>query len=220
MKLLKSIAVGAAVALACGAAHAQYYQIANQLTNLITPALSGSLSYKGFVELDGIGGVGPNRANFIGINTTQGFQYASWFYMGVGMGIDVAMARNVDQAHPDGGYYGLHTSKTMAMLPLFSDFRFNFGPSNGVSAFLDAKVGAAWFLGDNYLGLYDRCMGHGAQFFLQPTLGVRIPVSATNPDHAMNIGVSYRLITSNNNYSWNSNTATLNGFGVSVAYEW
>ena len=74
--------------------------------------------------------------------------------------------------------------------------------------------------GRQYLGLYDRCMGHGAQFFLQPTLGVRIPVSAANPDRAMNIGVSYRLITSNNNYSWNSNTATLNGFGVSVAYEW
>lgn len=63
-------------------------------------------------------------------------------------------------------------------------------------------------------------MSHSAQFFLQPTIGVRIPVSLNDTRHAMNLGLTYRLITSNNNYSWNDNTATLNGFGLAIAYEW
>lgn len=73
-----------ALMLAAGsqASRAQYYEITNQLTNLISPALSGSFNYKGYVEASGLAGVGHNRANFIGISTTQGFRYASWFYMG------------------------------------------------------------------------------------------------------------------------------------------
>ena len=31
-------------------ANAQYYEIANRLPSLISPALSGSMKYKGFVE--------------------------------------------------------------------------------------------------------------------------------------------------------------------------
>ena len=54
---------------------AQYYQIANQLPQLISPALSGSFDYKGFVELSGLAGVGHNRSNIIDLSTTQRFQY-------------------------------------------------------------------------------------------------------------------------------------------------
>ena len=56
------------------AVSAQYYQIANQIPQLLSPALSGSLNYKGFVELTGMPGLGHNRANIIDISTTQGFQ--------------------------------------------------------------------------------------------------------------------------------------------------
>lgn len=219
MKFLKTILIGLAVALSYSSTSAQYYQIANQLSNILRPALSGSMSYKGFVEVNGIAGVGPNRANFIGISTSQGFQYSSWFYMGVGMGIDIAMARNVDD-RPEIDFYDGPTAKNQAMLPLFTDFRFNFGSAAGASFFIDAKLGAAWFLGNKYLMLHDRCMSHSAQFFLQPTIGVRIPVSLNDTRHAINLGLTYRLITSNNNYSWNNNTATLNGFGLAIAYEW
>ncbi len=218
MKLLKSILIGLAVALSSTSASAQYYQIANQLTNVLRPALSGSLSYKGFVEVNGIAGIGTNRANFIGISTSQGFQYSSWFYMGVGMGIDVAMARNVDN-RPEGNFYGVNISKNMAMLPLFTDFRFNFGSIAGASLFIDAKLGAAWFLGSKYLGLYDSYMSHSAQFMLQPSMGVRIPADGKS-NRAINIGLTYRLITSNYNYGWDGNTTSLNGFGLAIAYEW
>lgn len=50
---------------------------------------------------------------------------------------------------------------------------------------------------------------------------MRIPVNASNPRQAVNIGVTYQLITSNNNWTyWDDNSATLNGLGLSIAYEW
>lgn len=222
MKLLKNILLAACLMAGATAAKAQYYEIANQIPNLISPALSGSMAYKGFVELTGIGGVGTDRANFIGLSTSQGFQYSSWFFMGAGMGIDIAMSRNnTDWAAGDNPRnFNGGTATTMAMLPIFSDFRFNIGTGTNALVYIDAKIGAAWFLGNDYLQLHDRSMGHGAQFFLQPSIGVRIPVNSAKPGQAVNIGVTYRLLTSDNSYSWYDNTATLNGFGASVSFEW
>lgn len=222
MKCLKQIAVMAALALGAAAVRAQYYEIASQIPSLLSPALSGSASYKGFVELTGLGGFGTNRANFIELSTSQGFRYSNWFFMGAGLGIDIALARN-DRDWSTGiypRYYNGNNTSTMALLPIFSDFRFNIGTGRGTSLYIDAKVGAAWFLGNDYLQLHDRIMGHGAQFFLQPSIGVRIPVNSAKPDQAINIGVTYRLLTSDNNYSVNGNSASLNSLGASISFEW
>lgn len=201
---------------------AQYYQIANQLPQLISPALSGSLNYKGFVELSGLAGIGPNRANVIDISTTQGFQYASWFFMGVGAGVDVVMAQQPDgwRPNPDYDYMYRGNTKTKVMIPLFSDFRFNIGSQASTSFFIDLKVGASWLIGSDYLRLGDGFMTNETQFYFRPTIGLRIPVSTERPDHAFNVGVSYQLLTSNNNYYWNDNSLTLNNLGISVSYEW
>lgn len=201
-------------------ARAQYYELANQLTNLISPALSGSATYRGYVDLTGTAGIGTNRANFVGISTSQGFQYAPWFFMGAGIGIDVAMARGDDAVYETSGYYGSCTTKTQAMLPVFSDFRFNIGSAKSSSFFIDLKIGAAWFLGSKYLEMTDFTMGHGAQFFLRPTVGLRIPVNAANTKQAFNIGVSYQLLTSNNNYRRNGASGTLSAFGATIGFEW
>ena len=225
MKLFKRICLPAICFMAVGTASAQYYEIANQLPGLISPALSGSLNYKGFVELSGVAGLGDNRANFIGVSTTQGFRYASWFFMGVGMGIDVAMAKHDDGLNelPSGQqpwYYQRSSSTTKAMLPIFSDFRFNIGPENGASCYIDMKVGAAWFLGDSYFELRDARMGRGAQFYFKPSIGIRVPVNAQKPRQAFNFGITYQLITSGNNYSWDGSSVTLNSIGASISYEW
>ena len=214
MKLFKVIVAAIALSVFTPKADAQYYEIANSLRSLISPALSGSASYKGYVDVVGLGGVGQNRANFVGVSTSQGFQYASWFFMGAGMGIDMAIASNTPQQTPE------RRVNKMAMLPIFSDFRFMIPSASGSSFFIDAKVGAAWFLGNNYLNLYNGTMGHGAQFFLQPSIGMRIPINASNKRQAINLGATYRLITSNNNYSWNSNSLSLNNFGLSIGFEW
>ena len=203
------------------AVSAQYYQIANQIPQLLSPALSGSLNYKGFVELTGMPGLGHNRANIIDISTTQGFQYSSWFFMGVGAGVDAVMAQQPGNWHPTPDYDYMYrgNTKTKVMIPLFSDFRFTFGPATS-SFFIDLKVGAAWLIGSDYLRMADGFMSNSTQFYFRPTIGMRIPVSAQKPNQAFNVGVTYQLLTSNNNYYYYSNSLTLNNIGISVSYEW
>lgn len=217
-------ALFAIMALGCVMpAKAQYYQIANQLPGLLQPMLQGGFNYKGYVEMSGLAGIGNNRANFIGISTSQGFRYSSWFFMGVGIGVDVAMAKTDDGLRPDGddepwGYY--RTTKTKVMVPVFTDFRFNLGSDRATSAFIDLKVGAAWLMGSPYLRMNTAYMTTDAQFFLKPTIGVRIPVNSQNSRQAFNVGVTYQLLTSNGNYYWRDGSVSLNNFGVTVGYEW
>ena len=201
---------------------AQYYQIANQLQQVITPALSGSLNYKGFVEMSGLAGLGHNRANVIDFSTTQGFQYSSWFFMGVGLGIDVVMAQQPEgwTPDPDYGYMSRSNAQTKVMIPVFSDFRFNIGDRATTSFFIDIKLGAAWLMGSDYLRMADGFLSNSTQFYMRPTVGLRIPVSCERPDNAVNVGLTYQLITSNNNYYWSSRSLSLNNLGLSVEYEW
>lgn len=204
---------------------AQYYEIANQLSGLLSPALSGSFNYKGYVELGGVAGVGTNRANFICLSTSQGFRYASWFFMGAGIGVDVAMVRGADAYEPtrmtDYDYIGYRASDTKVMIPVFTDFRFNIGSLSAASAFIDLKLGAAWLIGSRYLQLHDAYISNDAQFYCKPTIGVRIPVNAQNSSQAFNIGLTYQLLTSDNNYYWgDGGNVTLNNFGVTLGYEW
>ena len=224
MKKLLSLAVAAVLAAGMAVpARAQYYEIANQLPSLISPALSGSMQYRGFVEASGLAGMGKNRANFLGISTSQGFQYASWFFMGVGMGVDVAMAQQDDRYgawDPDDWEYG-GTAKTKCMIPVFTDFRFRIGNDNSVAAVIGLKLGAAWLLGDDDLMMKTAYMSNETQFYFRPSLGVRIPVSSQNPKQAVNVAVSYQLLTSNNNYTyWHDNSVTLHNLGLTVGFEW
>lgn len=198
---------------------AQYYEIANQLTNLISPALSGSMKYRGFVDAKGVAGIGQNRANFVGISTSQGFQYASWFFMGAGMGIDMVKcsqsAPNLDYGNtPDPSL-----SQTRAMIPVFSDFRFNISTGAAASMFIDLKLGAAWLLGNKYMRLNDAMLTTATQFYMVPSIGVRVPVSSQNAKQAVNIGLTYQLLTSNNRY-YNYDSPTLSALGLTIGFEW
>lgn len=218
------IKILAAVTALCAApvAEAQYYEIASQVPSLLSPALSGSLNYKGYVEASGLAGMGRNRANFLGVSTTQGFTYSSWFFMGAGMGVDVVIAP--EYSLPSGGTDGWYpeSSRTKTMIPLFSDFRFSIAAGAGTSAFIDIKAGAAWLIGSSYLRLSDSYISNSAQFYLRPTLGMRIPVDGTHPSRSVTLGITYQLLTSDNNYSYypNGKSATLQNLGVTVGYEW
>lgn len=226
MKALKKLLCVTLGMMSVIGASAQYYELANQLTGLISPALSGAGNYKGYVELSGVAGMGENRANFIGISTSQGYRYSSWFFMGAGLELDVVMAkysadRNSAPSAEMPDFFRRSSSENKVMLPVFSDFRFNIGGSNGgASCFVDLKIGAAWFLGNSYLALENARMGRGAQFFLKPTIGVRVPVSSRNSRQAFNIGITYQLITSDNNYAWAGNSVTLNSLGATIGFEW
>lgn len=220
---LRALAVAALAFIGMGSASAQYAQIANQLSSLISPALSGSARYKGFVELSGLPGFGTNRANFVGVSTSQGFSYSTWFFMGAGIGVDVVRSYvNDDLASlgPDNDNWGRQGSRTKAMIPVFSDFRFMFGPSEGIKFYIDAKLGAAWLIGSEYLMLDKGYVSNQTQFYLKPSLGVRIPVSSGDTKRAFNVGVTYQLLTSNNNWGYNRYSASLNNVGLTLGYEW
>lgn len=222
--LTSAIILASVAAFTAPSAEAQYYEIVNQLPNLISPALSGSMNYKGYVDVTGTFGVGNDRANFVGLSTSQGFQYSSWFFMGAGIGVDLATSSTSDQVYNNGNYYPGYPplSRTKAMIPVFTDFRFNIGGNTGPSMFIDIKAGAAWLLGRSYLELNNGALSNRAQFILRPSIGVRIPTNRNNPKNAMNVGVTYQLLTADNSWSyWNNNYGpTLSSLGLTVGYEW
>jgi hypothetical protein len=221
--IIKSVVASLILILPAINAHAQYYEIANQLPSLIRPALSGSFNYKGFIDVGYNKTVGSYNADFLEISTSQGFQYSNWFYMGVGIGVDVLFAHqnenwgnwermdNFDRNHS--------TCTTAAMMPLFTDFRFSLGNSTAATFFLDLKIGCSFLLGNDYIAIGDGYLTNQQYFYLHPSIGIRIPTNSKNPKQAFDIGLNYKLLTSNYWNSWNRNI-TLNGFGATVAYEW
>ena len=224
----KAMILVALTLISAVSASAQLYEIASQIPQLIRPALSGSLNYKGFIETGFAGGFGDYRANTFSISTSQGFRYSNWFYMGVGMGLDVMFGQDAPDYEPPTGYnnwddphFSHSNTKTAYFLPIFTDFRFNIGGNGGTkpSAFIDLKVGATFMLNNSYF-----CVGKGyitnrESFYLKPSVGVRIPVSSSKPSQAINIGLTYQLATAN--WWWvGSRNISLNSIGGTIAYEW
>lgn len=206
-----------------GKTNAQYYEIANQIPQLIRPALSGSASYKGFLDAGYSKTFGNYLADFMEFSTTQGFQYSSWMYMGVGIGVDVIFAHKADNWgnwDRSSGFDLNHSStSSAAMMPLFTDFRFNLANGGGASFFIDLRLGCSFLLGKDYIEIGNGYLTNQQYFYLRPSLGIRIPISESNPKQAVNIGVTYKLLTSNYWNSWNRNI-TLNGIGATLGFEW
>jgi len=222
-KILSALLLATAVCPALPAS-AQYYQLANQLPQLIQPALSGSLNYKGFVETSFIKGIGNYNANFLGVSTSQGFKYSDWFFMGVGAGVDMIFAHSDAGVHS--GCYpnheaGKNTTETGVVIPLFTDFRFNIGSMSKTSLFFGIKLGCSFLVSNDYILVGDGMLTGNECLYFRPSAGVRIPVNKDKPKRALNIAVNYQLMTSNYLY-WDGgdDNATLNGLGISLSYEW
>lgn len=204
-------------------ASAQYYEIANQVPQLLRPILSGSSAYKGFFDAGYSKTLGDYNAEFLEFSTTQGLQYNSWFYMGVGLGVDVLFSHKADNwgsgwDDPDFGRDHSSTT-TAAMMPLFTDFRFNIGNPKITSFFIDLRLGCSFLLGNKYIQIGNGYLTNQEYFYLRPSVGIRIPVNSNNPKQAVDVGVTYKLLTSNYWNSWNRNI-TLNSLGATIAFEW
>lgn len=143
--------------------------------------------------------------------------------MGVGLGVDVLFSHKNDDWGSDweNPSYGSDrgSTTTAAMIPLFTDFRFNIGGNSGASFFIDMKVGCSFLLGNKYISIGDGYLTNQEYFYLRPSIGMRIPTNSRNPKQAVDIGINYRLLTSNYWNSWSRNI-TLNSIGVSLAFEW
>lgn len=196
---------------------AQYTNIVNQAANLLQTAVIGGARYKGFVDVSYTGGFGNLQADFVGVSTIQGFQYRDWFFMGAGLGVDCVYSKT-DSGY--NGYIGNRETRTSGvMIPIFTDFRFNIGGHAGPSFFIDVKAGGSFLIGKNYLAIENGYINGSEYFMLKPSLGLRVPVGA-NGKRAVNIGLTYQLLTCN--YWWynNSSSGTLNSLGGTVSYEW
>lgn len=224
---LRKVALVSLLVAPAGAS-AQFYEIANQLPGLIQPALSGSLNYKGFVESGFAGGFGDYRANVFSVSTSQGFRYSDWFFMGAGIGLDVMFAGKSPDYDIDIPYegwtdphYSHSNSGTAYFLPVFTDFRFNVGSRQrtSISFFIDVKVGATFMLNNSYFRVGTGYITNRESFYLKPSLGISIPVSKSHPARAVNIGLTYQLVTTN---WWNvgDRNISLNSIGGSVSFEW
>lgn len=196
---------------------AQYTNIVNQAASILQTAVFGGFRYRGYVDVSYTGGFGNLQANFVGVSTVQGLQYANWFYMGAGLGVDLVSSKT--SSGSNAWDYNRDTRTSGVMIPIFTDFRFNLGGSRGPSFFLDVKAGGSFLIGKNYLAIENGYINGSEYFMLKPSIGMRIPVSQ-NGKRSMNIGLTYQLLTCN--YWWynNNNTGSLNSLGATVSYQW
>lgn len=220
--LLSTLAALIVSIFSANTAAAQFYEIANQLPGLIQPALSGSMNYKGYVEAHYLKGVGTYNADFVGGSTSQGFQYKSWFFMGVGIGVDgllshVTSTPDYGDISPDYTYENSRSSAVM--VPIFTDFRFTIGNQQKIGLYIDLKVGCSFLTGKDYVRVNNGYLTSQQYFYLRPSLGLRIPTNSKNEKQAVTVGINYQLLTSNYWNRW-SNDITLNSIGVALAYEW
>lgn len=198
----------------------QIYETVNTLRSVISPALSGSGRYKGYVDLGYSHTLARYNGDFLEVSTSQGYQYNNWFYMGAGLGFDLLLSHkgpHWGDGTPPPSNPGITT--TAPMLPLFADFRFLIGDSRNVSFFLDLRLGCSFLLSNKYIAIGDGYLTNREYFFLNPAIGVRVPCNKSNPKQAFDVGVRYKLLTSNYWYS-NNNNITLQALGAFVAFEW
>ena len=194
MKQLKRLILILIISLSfTGVAKAQFYEIANQIPQLLSPALSGSFNYKGYVEVSYLKGVGSDIFDFVDFSTTQGFKYRNWFFMGVGAGVDIMLPSD-----------GRNYYNPQVMVPLYADFRFLFGNQSKVSANLDLRLGAGFTFNYN----------PNENFYLRPTLGVRFPINKHKPKQALNVGFTYQLLVDGCRY-WDRHS-----IGATIGFEW
>lgn len=226
MKKRTTIIIGIILCmLSVNKASAQLYQITNQIPSLISPALSGSLNYRGFVDGHYLKGLGSTNADFAGISTSQGFQYREWFFMGVGIGVDMVFSHtsdnfgNWENNKPGYDRPEISNKTTGVMIPIFTDFRFNIGKASSTSFFIDMKLGCSFLVGNGNLRIDNGYITNQEYFYLRPAVGVRIPTNSQNSRQAVAIGLNYQLLTANYWSSWNR-SVTLNSLGASVSYEW
>lgn len=201
-----------------GHVKAQYTSIVNQAANMLQTAVLGGARYKGYVDATYTAGFGNLRANFLGISTTQGFQMNSWFYMGAGLGVDYVYSHIENEWHGTVGSNDRGVRSSGAMVPIFTDFRFNIGSQKSASFFIDIKAGGEFLIGKNYLSIENGYISGSEYFMLRPSLGVRIPLSQSGKQ-ALNIGLTYQLLTCNYWYNYRNN-GTINSIGGTISFDW
>ncbi|MDD6209220.1 MAG: hypothetical protein PUB21_01275 [Bacteroidales bacterium] len=126
----------------------------------------GFTGYRGFLEIGG-GYAVLDNVMFL-IQTTHGYQFNPYFFIGAGVGISNIFVEKI------------------LFVPVFADFRVNF-TKKPISPFFDFKVGYS--------------VSKEKRIYVSPCLGISF---AFNESSALNLGVGYNMLTSNNKEYYSS----------------
>lgn len=125
--------------------------------------MEGVQGYRGFLETGVAVGIGDYNLNRLEVNTSHGYQFNPYLFVGVGVGM----------------HYYFDASD--ALMPIFADCRVNVLPGR-ISPYVDFKIGYSLGFSD---GVY------GAGLFLAPTAGVRIGLNDSS--HALRVGLGFSM---------------------------
>lgn len=163
--------------------------------------------YRGFVDLGYTIGIGDYEMGRFEVNTSHGYQFSPYFFLGAGVGFHFMPKYETDM---DG--IALDTRESSVEIPIFANLRVNCSKAK-VSPFLDAKAGS-------YLT-------NGSGLYASASVGCRI---ATNEKQGVNISVGYtyakyefqtfkRFISWNMNYTRYDRVCNTEGISIKAGYE-
>lgn len=127
-----------------------------------------SKCYRGFADVAYSMGVGDYEFGRVEINTSHGYQFNPYFYLGAGVGFHF-----MSKYETDGMDIPLDVRDSKVDIPIFADARANITKGK-IAPFVDMRAGAY--------------VTNGGGIYLAPSAGVRI---AINKRQAVNISVGY-----------------------------
>lgn len=183
-----------------------------------------SSGYRGFYDFNlgfGFGGkvnvrAGMNEINdirhgaMVGVSMTHGYQINRNMFVGLGCGAYYELVYGDHVYSASEGFYGEPCNETLEYalnIPLYADFRWDFGLTKKTAPFIDIKVGYqignVLDLQDEYGGFESNWYGNGRRsslyvcgedtggFLLQPTIGLRTGIGGKR---GFNIGLTYNTM--------------------------
>ncbi len=215
----KSIILLLLSVVAMVAANGVYAQFSRLVQMSQAQQAISSFSYKGFVDVGYMAGVGHYSANKFEATTSHGLSSGNLF-MGIGAGIDVL--KTDDDGRDSRWNESLDDfSDNAYMIPIFFDFRYS--GSGAIGMFVDFKAGISLLTGDSYITINDGVFDNDVSFYLNCSLGVRFALGAKS---AFNVGLTYSLISQRyygyDDYYYHSryDGISLHGLGVTAGIEW
>lgn len=149
--------------------------------------------FKGFIETGYGLGIGSERNNIFAIETSFGYQFNHYLYLGGGLGIHFHNA--VLDSYPwrqDEAEVNTKINDPdykFPFIPIYVNLRSQLFESNRITPFIDAKIGSSII---NYYG-----------FFFSPAIGLHIPTSSFL---SVNISLGYSLQQSDYKFWVTGNT--------------
>lgn len=164
--------------------------------------------YRGFADLGYTIGLGDYKMGRFEINTSHGYQFSPYFFLGAGVGFHF-----MPEYETPGMSIALDQRDSSVEIPIFANLRANFTKTK-VAPFVDAKVGTY--------------VTNGSGLYASITAGCRI---ATTQKQGVNLSIGYTYAkyefqtfdhftsSSSMNYTRDGRVLATEGLSIKVGYE-